>query len=356
MPETQDADSAPTREFLTRFQALAGAAHALRFDRFMALALYDAELGYYRRDRKRVGRDRVSDFYTATSSGPVFGELVVAACAKLLPNHSLGEFAFVEVGAEPGSSVLNGVNHPFRQALTSRLGDELHLPPRSVVFSNELFDAQPFRRFRYTQDGWKEAWVNLSGDTLEEVEHDLVNDVPKRLADVSVPPGYRLDLSFDAQGLLDRLVGNAWEGLFLAFDYGRAWESLITEYPAGTGRAYHQHRQTSHLLARPGEQDLTSHVCWDFLTESLLHHGFERPILQSQEAFFMHHAGDYLATAIAADAAKFSPRKMALMQLLHPGNMGQKFQVLSAVRTKPRTQNPNDEARMTNGNDRVRAR
>jgi SAM-dependent MidA family methyltransferase len=332
MPETPDADPAPTPEFLTRFRALAAPGHALRFDHFMALALYDTEVGYYRRDRKRVGRDRVSDFYTATSSGPVFGELVAAACAKLLPGESLGEFAFVEVGAEPASSVLNGVNHPFRQALTFRLGDELRLPPRAIVFSNELFDAQPFRRFRYAQGGWKESWVNLSGDTLEEVEHDLVTDVPKRLAEVSVPPGYRLDLSYAAQGLLDELVSGAWEGLFLAFDYGHTWESLVTEYPAGTARAYHRHRQTNQLLARPGEQDLTSHVCWDFLTESLLHHGFHKPLLQSQEAFFMHHAGDYLATVIAADAAKFSARKMALMQLLHPGNMGQKFQVLSARR------------------------
>ena len=34
----------------------------------------------------------------------------------------------------------------------------------------------------------------------------------------------------------------------------------------------------------------------------------------------------------AAEAARSSPRKQALMQLLHAGHLGQKFQVLHALR------------------------
>ena len=46
----------------------------------------------------------------------------------------------------------------------------------------------------------------------------------------------------------------------------------------------------------------------------------------------MRHAGPAIAAVSAAEAARFSPRKQALLQLLHPGQMGQRFQVLHARR------------------------
>jgi len=58
--------------FAAAFLAEAGDARTVRFDAFMRLALYHPELGYYRRDRLRVGRDRAADFYTSTSLGPLF--------------------------------------------------------------------------------------------------------------------------------------------------------------------------------------------------------------------------------------------------------------------------------------------
>ncbi|WP_236919219.1 hypothetical protein [Ereboglobus luteus] len=97
---------------LFRARADAGADGVLRmpFDRFMALALYDPELGYYRRDRKRVGRGEGTDFFTASTSGPVFGELICAAAEKLLREQDAGadlrDYVFVEIGAEPGAACL----------------------------------------------------------------------------------------------------------------------------------------------------------------------------------------------------------------------------------------------------------
>ena len=117
----------------------------------------------------------------------------------------------------------------------------------------------------------------------------------------------------------------------------RAAQELVAQHyaqqqPGGTVRAYFQHVQSNDLLARPGEQDLTCHVCWDWLADALRSHGFGGPTLEFQEAFFVRHAGRYLESAITADAGTLSPRKLSLMQLLHPAQMGQKFQVLHALR------------------------
>ncbi len=46
----------------------------------------------------------------------------------------------------------------------------------------------------------------------------------------------------------------------------------------------------------------------------------------------MHHAKAKLAAITAAEASSFSLRKRMLIQLLHPANMGQKFQALHALR------------------------
>ena len=84
----------------------------------------------------------------------------------------------------------------------------------------------------------------------------------------TAPEGYRIDMPLAAADLAERIAALPWSGLFLAFDYGKSWRELAGDTPAGTVRAYSRHRQSNALLAQPGEQDLTCHVCWDWIGES----------------------------------------------------------------------------------------
>jgi SAM-dependent MidA family methyltransferase len=349
--------SAIPPEFLAAFRQAAGDGGALSFARFMELALYHPDAGYYAQQRRRIGRAPEADFFTATSLGPVFGELVVAACVALLDQRPPRDYTFVEIGTEPPApgnvggvdsspdgpggvftptrSGLAGVAHPFAAVATISLGQPLQLPPRAVVFSNELFDAQPCHRLVRQAGCWRESGVGLRGDALEEVLlPELTSEVQAVLdrLPAAAPDGYRIDLPLAAAQLAARIAAQPWAGLFVAFDYGKSWRELAEDTPAGTVRAYLRHRQSNDLLARPGEQDLTCHVCWDWLNEALTAHGFAAPVLESQEAFFVHHASAALSRLTAAEAGRFSGRKLGVMQLLHPGNMGQKFQVLWARR------------------------
>ena len=301
----------------------------MTFARFMALALYHAEVGYYRVQRPRVGKGSGTDFYTASSSGPMFGELVAAACVTLLGGREPREFTFVEIGAETEGGILAGVAHPFGATRVFRIGAPLDFPAQCVVFSNELFDAQPFQRFVFRDGAWREYGVQLRDALLVEIE---LGPTPNTALPARAPEGYILDAPFAAAALVRQMVEPRWTGLFVACDYGKSWQELTDASPAGTARAYFRHTQSNDLLSRPGQQDLTCHVCWDWLSDALTAGGFDRSQLQSQEAFFIHHAADVLAQISAAEAARFSPRKQALMQLLHPAHLGQKFQVLHARR------------------------
>ncbi len=321
--------------FLEIFAQEPQAATGVPFARFMELAMYHPTAGYYTSARRRVGRDRGADFYTATSFNPVFGELVVAAAAGLLAPDEPGRYEFVEVGAEPGGGVLKDIAHPFAGYRTVTLGQPLEASGRCVVFSNELFDAQPFHRVVFRRGAWQELGVARQEGRLREVELPAFSPELAAAADRlprTPPEDYRIDLPLRAVPLLERIVAPSWTGLFLAFDYGRTWAQLAGDYPTGTGRTYSHQRMGGDLLAKPGEQDLTCHICWDWLVDVLQQRGFGEAVVESQEAFFTRRAAGALASLLAAEASRFSRRKQALQQLLHPGNMGQKFQALHALR------------------------
>jgi SAM-dependent MidA family methyltransferase len=322
--------------FLDVFRQEPGAATpGVSFARFMELAMYHPEAGYYTAKRRRVGKDRGADFYTATSFNPVFGELVVASTVSLLSPHDPAEFEFVEIGAEPGGGALKDVAHPFRAYRTISYGQPLEMTGRCIVFSNELFDAQPCHRIVWRNGAWRELGVALRGDELVEVElpglsSEIVGE--RHRLPPSAAEGYQIDLPLRTVPLLQRIVRQPWTGLFIAFDYGRTWQQLVEDFPEGTARTYSRQRMGGKLLARPGEQDLTLHICWDWLEDVLQQEGFGEAVVESQEAFFTRRASPVMAAIVQTDAGRFTSRKQALKHLLHPGNMGQKFQVLHALR------------------------
>lgn len=300
----------------------------MTFAKFMELALYHPGLGYYRRKRQRIGYAPGTDFFTASNS-PLFGELVAAACAQILREAQRDPAAhtFVEIGAETEGGILREVAHGFAGVRTVRVGELTEIAGECVVFSNELFDAQPCVRTRFRAGRWWELGVRLEGERLVEIE------LPSAFTEPANPgEGYQLDRPLAAKDLATALAAQPWRGAFVAFDYGKTWRELAEATPGGTVRAYFQHTQSNDLLARPGEQDLTCHVCWDWLAEALRGQGFAEPTLEFQESFFIRRAGEYISRISSEDAARFSPRKLALLQLLHPTHLGQKFQVLHAVR------------------------
>ena len=70
------------------------------FARFMALALYHPEFGYYEKDTGQVGRR--GDFVTSVSVGAVFGQLLAFRVAKWLGALD-GPVRLAEAGGHAGS-------------------------------------------------------------------------------------------------------------------------------------------------------------------------------------------------------------------------------------------------------------
>ncbi|MEX0331336.1 MAG: SAM-dependent methyltransferase [Puniceicoccaceae bacterium] len=310
-------------------QHLAPATGTIPLETFIDLALYHPQVGYYLRPESRVGHRSGTDFYTAQSLGTVYSNLVLAALEEL-SGSSLDTFSLVEFGPESSAGTMGPAGKsPFRETLLVRPGEAFTIPSRSIVFSNELFDAQPFRRFIRRNDKWMEAGVRITDNALDWCELEPAQSLPP-LPEAS--EGYIIDWPGQARQLMQDICSQSWEGLFVAFDYGLERSVIFSERPSGTGRTYADHQLGTDLLANPGHIDITCHVIWDELEDALRDNAFESIRIERQEAFFMHHSRKEIARILEGSAGSFSPEKQTLMELLHPENMGHKFQVLSARR------------------------
>lgn len=297
---------------------------------FIAWALYDPVHGYYQASRQRVGRSDESDFYTASSMGPVFARLVADAALRLIDGPS-DSHVFVEIGPESTDGLLGHLAmNPFGGHRLIRPGSQLDLPPRAIVFSNEVFDAQPFRRLVYRSGRWRELGVALQSGQLAWAE--LPGDPSGAPLPDSASEGYTLDWPSGAHDLLQNLVQAPWQGLFIAFDYGHESQTLLQLRPEGTGRTYSRHRMGADLLDAPGQLDITCHVAWDVLEAILREAGFSEVQLLSQEAFLVRYGQSVIREIVESAGSSFSRERQSLMELLHPANMGRKFQVLTGRR------------------------
>tara|TARA_B100001093_G_scaffold519730_1_gene610128 strand:- start:5921 stop:6910 length:990 start_codon:yes stop_codon:yes gene_type:complete len=311
----------------------------ISFYRYLELALFHPIHGYYCRSSDRVGHRKEADFYTASSLGPLFGQLVLSAIKKLLKNESLLDYQFVEIGVESGSGISDSWGEDeFQETFAFGIQDKLKLTAqKKVVFSNELFDAQPFCRFRYLEgEGWRELGVHHKEGELQECLLESFSmegvSVQHRFQEASTNQ-YHVDYPVGAEKLLKEILESEWTGLFLAFDYGKAWRSILYESPQGTARTYQNHQMGIDLLKTPGSLDITHHICWDHL-EEILNENFFRDIkVLRQESFFMNFSLLAIEHIMQNTQKGIIGGRGTLMELLHPGNMGAKFQVLSGIKT-----------------------
>ncbi|MGB1127709.1 MAG: SAM-dependent methyltransferase [Opitutales bacterium] len=299
---------------------------------YIDAVLYTENCGYYTGRRARVGRSKDRDFYTAESLGRVFARLVTTAAEDLIGPEAAQSSTFIEIAAEPERSLLDALEtHPFAESHTLRLGDAIEASGPVVLFANEWLDALPFHRLIFRNGSWRERGVRFHHDTLEEVILDQVS-APAAAALERLPSdieeGYAIDLPLEAETALAHLIQQDWTGLLLLFDYGKTWQALIHDCPKGTARTYYRHEQGNDLLEKPGEKDITCDVCWTPLQDQLEAAGFEEPTLESQESFLVKRAARAAEALITGSAGQFSADRQTLMELIHPANMGQRFQVL----------------------------
>ncbi len=330
----------------------------MSFRRFMELALYHTEHGYYASGRARIGRR--GDFFTNVSVGPLFGRLLARQIAGMWS--ALGEprdFSIIEQGAHGGelaADVLGGLHaiapeclaavsyriaEPFAKlaarqqeqlrAMASRLEwsrglDEIRVAA-GVHISNELPDAFPVHVVRWTGGEWCERVITAQDGRLVFVDAPIASDeLREACARIPgpLPEGYTTEVNLAAAAWIREVAATMQRGFVLAVDYGfRRHEYYAPDRIAGTLSAYSSHRRESDPLARPGEIDLTAHVEFDSLIEAGTAAGLQPASFTDQ-----HHFMVALGLEHFADGANAAERR-AFQTLMHPQLMGTVFKAVA---------------------------
>jgi SAM-dependent MidA family methyltransferase len=339
----------------------------LTFARFMELALYCPETGYYETDRAKVGRG--GDFITSVSVGPLFGELLAFQFNQWLEApDGLPEGVLVEAGAHDGRLAADllawfRAHRPerFRQlkywilepSLNRRRWQEATLKEfganvgwaadfaqlaaaaggekiNGVIFSNELLDAFPVHRYGWdkARAQWFEWGVGVDGDRLvwARLENQDFHPAGAELLAV-LPDGYTVETSPAASSWWREAAQRLGQGRLLTIDYGFTTEETFSPSRChGTVRAYSRHRVSDDLLADPGRQDLTAHVDFSALQAGGEALGLRTESFSTQAKFLT----TILARAEAAGALGVwdRARTRQFQTLTHPEHFGRAFRVL----------------------------
>lgn len=302
------------------------------FRRYMELALYHPEFGYYRRPHDPFGRE--GDFYTAEQVQPVFGSLVAARMEALFEDLGRpGDFTIVELGA--GRAEMAQAFSEWRYLPVDLAHGSLPARLTGVVFSNEFFDALPvevavcrsgaFREMRVGWGGQRFIWVEAGAVSARAAEY-IARYFPAR------EEGERVEVSLDALAWMERIAASLDRGFVFTIDYGYTRRESV-RFPQGTLMSYRRHTALEDVLADPGERDITAHVPFTALEEHGRCCGLE-PVRFETLARMLLDAGErgaFTAALASDDAAEQSRRRLQLKTLLF--GMGETFRVLLQKKT-----------------------
>jgi len=352
---------------LDRIRSLiAAGGGALRFDRYMAAALYDPEIGYYT-TREVFGES--GDFTTASEMTPLyaralaraFGPQVTATGARVVElGGGTGRFAADLIAALARDDlkpevVIDEVSPRLaaRQAACletavptdaarfsfARIRDLA--PGPTVVVANEVLDALPVRRLIVRPGGLHEQVVVDGRDGLALVERPLpeasARAVEARYGEhlAALPDGYVFELGTRVEALVRRLARLVTIGAVWFVDYGETRREYL--YPGrvdGTLVCHHRHTVNHDPLARPGEQDMTAAVDFTRVAEAAVAAGFEVAGFATQAHVLVNLGFDELIADLADDDARMDA-VAAMKTLLLPGQMGERMKVMLLTRGLP---------------------
>lgn len=351
----------------------------ITFARFMDLALYDPEFGYYMREpeagaqgqgpdqcpmEQRIGWS--GDFYTSSDVHPILARSLARQVRQI--DDLLGRpdpFTLVEMGPGKGlmardflAACAMGDDALFRRlryvlverSPAMRAAQRTHLAPWAervlwldsldevgagklvgAILSNELLDAFPVHRIRVQQGRPTEVLVDFQGgrfvERLEELTTPELSRYLERVTSlgVSLSEGQTAEINLEAGCWMQDVARALGRGLVLTIDYGHTAQDLYgPERRRGTLLCYHQQRLSEDPYTRVGRQDMTAHV--DFSTLAMVGEeaGLHVTGFTNQMSFLMGLGVESLMEELEPG----SPEFQAVIHLLRPEGMGRTFKIL----------------------------
>jgi SAM-dependent MidA family methyltransferase len=368
----------------------------ITFARFMELALYCPDNGFYEKDDDTIGRR--GDFYTSVSVGPVFGELLAFQFADWMVPHADryessrldagpssaagieqfpgGKSLLIEAGAHEGrlaNDILNWwrrwrpelfeqveywIVEPSRRrrqwqnetlkefsphvhwadSLAAIGRDKLRLT--GVIFANELLDAMPVHRLgwdacRRVWFEWGVTWndTRFSWLRLPTAEPNL--RIPLWLSPELLevlPDGFTTEICPLAEKWWSEAVAILQRGKLLAFDYGLEQEEFFVPHRAQGTLRAYRKHQQSN--------DILAHPGQQDITAhvnfSMIRNAGESARLRTEslttQAQFLTGIAERFWREPMRNGSWTAKQSREFQTLVHPQHLGRAFRVLVQAR------------------------
>lgn len=331
---------------------------SLRFDLFLERLLYHPRHGYYCRPGYRFGER--GDYYTAPQVHSFFAEVLSEHLLQIWEEMECpSRFVLLELG--PGDGTLafqllasirerfqrfhNAVRYvglevskalaeqqrkkltPFSRAsiVNAKFSEANVSPFHGAIFSNEFFDALPFRRLKRGRNRWLEYFVEIQPKGLRGRWRatDWRSDFSPR-----IPVGRILERRDAFEDFYQFASKALKQGIMIHFDYGGTTEYLN---PMGTVRTFYKHRMGEDPFVHLGEQDVTASVDFSHLVRLGEAYGFRSRLLNQRQYLIERGILEKIALRFQdpqADQVKILQEKLALKNLIVPGGISDHFKVL----------------------------
>jgi len=338
------------------------------FVRFMDLALYHPQSGYYMRPPEK-GTERIGwsgDFYTSSDVHSILGQALAKQARQIdaLLGHPT-PFTVVEMGAGKGllardflAAILarqDSLHHRLRYVLVERspamqnlqrqnLAPWMNKPslvtwvenldslaPQSITglfFSNELVDAFPVHRIQMSGEQPQELFVDYRDGKFVEVLKPL--STPQlaaylRRLKLTLPEGYRTEFNLLALEWMSQVAQALARGIVLTIDYGHTAQDLYgPDRSRGTFLCYCHQMASDNPFERIGLQDMTAHVDFSSLATVGQDAGLSVTGFTNQMSFLMGLGIEDMIARLEPE----SPEFRAAIHLLKPDGMGRTFKIL----------------------------
>ncbi|HJW81673.1 MAG TPA: SAM-dependent methyltransferase [Acidiferrobacterales bacterium] len=360
LPEPTPEERALSQRLTDLMRAeIARAGGAIPFARFMELALYAPELGYYSAGKHKFGA--AGDFVTAPELGPVFAQCLARQCAQILGALPQGDI--LEAGAGSGALAvqlllelerlgqlpahylileISSALRARQRALFTEQAPHLltriqwldKLPStgfRGIVLGNELLDAMPAERFHFDAKGIAQLLVGWQENRFVWREAPANAALRDRVAALGLPEGYISEIGFAAEGWVRSVADILEQGVLLLVDYGfPGHEFYHPQRAGGTLMCHYRHRAHDDPLLFVGLQDITAHVDFTAIARAGTEAGLSLLGYTSQALFLLGCGLDAIAARIdPADARAHLQFTNEVKKLTLPHEMGELFKVIA---------------------------
>ncbi len=329
--------------------------HWISFARYMELALYTHNLGYYAGGAAKLGKG--GDFTTAPEMTTLFGATLASFASTLTLPTPLRVLEFgagsgklaedflqsaQEIGLEIADYFILELSSELRERQQQRLGVNdkvtwLASPPQAfsgLVLCNEVLDAMPVPLLIRKNGQWLERGVTVLDDQFVFSDRPADAEVCRHIPFCDdLPEGYLTEVHPQQEAftrLLSDMLNAGDGGIAVLIDYGfPAREYYHPQRTKGTLMCHYRHHAHDDPFYHVGLQDITAHVDFTALARVGLAQGLDVAGYMSQAAFLLS-AGlpGWLEKSRPEDATLWLPMANAVQKLTSPAEMGELFKVL----------------------------